>query len=277
MISLLLKEKKKNSTFQRAINSKKLSIQFSLDGFSFCISDRQSKSTKISSHCFARTDRSPKLILDRLQAIFEQEKSLHDDFESVTLVHQNHLNTLVPNAFFNENYLNDYLKFSVKTMKTDLIVFDALDFMDCKNIYIPYVNINNFLFLNFGEFEYKHHISVLLEKLMGISDSKLYFYVNVSPSTFDIVVIKDKKLLFFNVFEYQTKEDFIYYTLFTLEQLQLSARNTQLILLGEIEKNSNLSKSLCKYVKNIDFLDLKKPVLDHERDISMLSNFILQG
>ena len=125
-------ERTKNNISELTPDLKRLSIQFSLDGFSFCISDSLDKVIELSCHNLTETKRSPKLILDKIQEIFKQEKSLHDDFESVSLIHRNNLNTLVPNAFFDEKHLKDYLKFSVSIMETDLVVFDTLDFIESK-------------------------------------------------------------------------------------------------------------------------------------------------
>tara|TARA_B110000003_G_scaffold276576_1_gene324086 strand:+ start:18110 stop:18943 length:834 start_codon:yes stop_codon:yes gene_type:complete len=277
MIKQLLKKTTINNRKIEVTSTKKLSIQFSLDGFSFCISNRYEEIYKFSSYNFLKNKKSPELILDNLKEVFNQEKSLQEEFESVTVIHQNNLNSLVPNKYFKDENLKDYLKYSIKTIATDLIVFDDLDFMKCKNIYIPYVNINNFLFQNFGEFEYKHHSSILLEKLFLKSTYELQFFVNVSRNMFDIAVIKNKKLLFFNIFKYQTKEDFIYYILFTLEQLELSTEDTIILLLGDIEKSYDTYQILYKYIRNIDFLNSKQNILINQKEISKHSSYILLG
>ena len=258
-------------------SKRKLSIQFSLDGFSFCTSNTLNEVHEFSTYVFEAAVNSPELVLEKLQEIFKTEKSLQDDFISVSVIHQNNLNTLVPNQYFKENSLKSYLKYSIKTIATDLIVFDDLDFMDSKNVYVPYVNINNFLFQNFGEFEYQHHSSVLLEKLLSKSGSTLQFYVNVSQSTFDIVVIKNSKLLFYNVFEHQTKEDFIYYILFTLEQLELSPKETTLTLLGDIEEQSDRYNILYTYIKHIEFIKAENAIFNDQEEVSKHSNYILLG
>tara|TARA_B110000967_G_scaffold205531_1_gene250271 strand:- start:614 stop:1432 length:819 start_codon:yes stop_codon:yes gene_type:complete len=260
-----------------ATSNRKLSIQFSLDGFSFCISNTQNEVFEFSSFNFSKTVNSPELVLEKLQEIFKTEKSLQEDFESVTVIHQNNLSTLVPNKYFKEDALKNYLKYSVKTIATDLIVYDELECIDTKNVYIPFVNINNFLFQNFGEFEYKHHSSILLEKLFLQPNASLHFYVNISHSIFDIVVIEDAKLLFYNIFEYQTKEDFIYYVLFTLEQLELNPEETFISLLGDIDKESSLFKVLYTYVRNICFLNSKNTIFNDQTEIAKHSNFILLG
>ena len=276
MTKQIVKKKTINKNIE-VTSKRKLSIQFSLDGFSFCTTNTHNEVIEFSSYSFSKTKNSPELILEKLQDIFKKEKSLQYDFETVTVIHQNNLNTLVPNEYFKEDALKSYLKYSIKTIATDLITFDELDFMNSKNVYIPYVNINNFLFQNFGEFEYKHYSSVLLEKLFSIASNDICCYIHVSKSTFDIVIIKNSNLQFFNVFEYKTKEDFMYYVLFTLEQLDLSTEETLVSILGDMEEDSDLFRLMYTYIRNIDFLSSKNAVFNNQKEISKHSNFILLG
>ena len=264
-------KKKVNKTIEN-ISKRKLSIQFSLDGFSFCASNHLGEIYSFSSYQFESTPMSPESILNKIKEVFNTEKILQDDFESVFVIHQNTLNTLVPNIYFSENDIKNYLKFTVKTIATDLIVYDSLD--DMKNVYIPYVNINNFLFQNFGEFEYKHHATVLIEKLLKRNREE-GFYVNVNFSSLDIVYIKDNSLEFYNSFEFETKEDFIYYILFAMEQLALDPNEISLVLMGEIDEDSELYSMLFTYVRNIDFLQTNIPFLLTSPELQNHAHFTL--
>lgn len=276
MIKQVVKKKTINKEIQES-SKKKLSIQFSLDGFSFYISNYKNHISKFTSFTFTKALKSPELILKEIQEIFKNEKCLQQDFETVNVIHQNNLSTLVPNQYFKKSNLNNYLKYSIKTIATDLIVYDELNTIKAKNVYIPFVNINNFIFQNFGEFEYKHHSSILIEKLVLQSNNSLNFFINISQSLFDIVVIKDSKILFYNIFEYQTKEDFIYYILFTLEQLDLSTETTNISIIGAINEQSELYKILYTYIRNISFLNSKKTIFNNQTEIDKHSNFILLG
>jgi len=80
-----------------------------------------------------------------------------------------------------------------------------------------------------------------------------FCFVNVTGSSFEIVVTKNKKLELYNCFDFKTKEDFIYYILFTAEQLNLNPEEFELILLGDIEKESELYTILYQYIRNIKF------------------------
>ena len=88
------------------------------------------------------------------------------------------------------------------------------------------------------------------------------------------MVLKNKKLEFFNSFNFKTKEDFIYYVLFTSEQLQLNPEEFVLTFLGGVEKESELYDIVFKYVRNIEFLNLENDAIQH-LDISKHSNIIV--
>jgi hypothetical protein len=276
MIKIKVQKKTNNTSFENTENLK-LSIQFSLDGFSFCISDIHDTMLYFSDYQFDKTQTTPKDLLLKIQEIFKKDTYLQQDFVTVLVVHQNNLSTFVPNEYFDENTLEKYLNLNVKTFATDFIAFDDITELQAKNVFIPYVNINNYLFQNFGEFEYKHHLSVLIEKLIKKStftDKRMF--VNVHTSTFDIVVLKGEKLVLANSFSFHTKEDFIYYILFTAEQLGLDTDTFQLSFLGSIEKASEIYKIAYQYIRKINFLESENLIfnaLSHPKH----SNFILLG
>ena len=255
---------------------KEISIQFSLDGFSFCICNSETKELQhFTTHTFENSVTTPELLVPKIEELFNQFKILQQNFETVTIIHQNNLSTLVPTALFNENELQLYLDYNIKTLKNDFIAYDSLTQLDIKNVYIPYININNYLFQQFGEFEYKHHSTVLIDKLIlhSKNNTETQFFVNVAATNFDIVVIKNSKLIFYNSFSFTTKEDFIYYILFTAEQLQLNPETFLLYFIGDIEKDSEIYQITYQYIRNVDFIKLNIPFFNEEESISNHSHY----
>ena len=255
-----------------------LSIQFSLDGFSFCVSNILTKKDLFfTEYLFEETQNSPEDLLEKIKPIFKSDANLQLEYSNITVIHQNSLATIVPNAYFDENSLANYLNYNIKTLKNDFITFDNLLEIEAKNVYIPYVNINNYLFQNFGEFEYKHHYTILLEKFIKANDSdEKVMYVNISNKTLEIIILKGKKLILLNSFSYNSKEDFIYYILFTAEQLQLNTEAFKLFFTGDINIQSNIYKITYKYIKHISFLESKNSILK-ELKLPKHSNYILLG
>ena len=275
MIKKIVIKKNSRNTVTHSKDTK-LSIQFNLDGFSFCITNNTTKEIiYFTEYIFKERQLTPERLLKKIEEIFETDLQLQKDFSSVLVVHQNNLFTLVPNAYFSEDKLTGYLNFNIKTLATDFIAFDDIQGTNAKNVYVPYVNINNYLFQNFGEFEYKHHLTILIEKLISLNntDDKKVF-VNVSKESFDIIVLENKKLEFANSFHFHTKEDFIYYILFTLEQLKLDVEEIKLSFTGDIEVDSEIYKITYQYIRNVSFLESDNPVFN-KLDISKHSNYIL--
>jgi hypothetical protein len=270
---------KKSSTISlRDTKDTKLSIQFNLDGFSFCITDNTSEEILyFYEYLFKEKKITPESLLKKIEELFKTDSYLQKDFSSVSVVHQNNLSCLVPNTYFSEDKLSEYLNFNIKTLTSDFITFDDIQSIKAKNVYIPYVNINNFLFQNFGEFEYKHHLTIFIEKLISINNSdEKVVYVNVSSDSFDVVVIQNKQLYFSNSFSFETKEDFIYYILFTFEQLKLDVEEIQLYFTGDIELESELYTITYQYIRNVLFLESNNPIFK-KLNCSKHSNYILLG
>ena len=262
----------------KTIIENKLSIQFNLDGFSFSIYNIISKKeVYFREYEFENSQVTPENLLLKIKDIFNTDTQLQNDFSSVIVIHQNNLSVLVPSRYFNKKELASYLNFNIKKLTIDYIAFDSLEVLESKNIYIPYVNINNYLFQNFGEFEYKHHSTVLIEKLLNSTNNKeKTMFVNVSKTSLDIVVIENNQLILFNTFSYDTKEDFIYYILFVAEQLNLNVNEFSLHFTGKVNLEDAIYKITYKYIKNVYFLESNNTLFS-ELNIAPHSNFILLG
>ena len=232
-----------------------LSIQISLSGLSFCILQRDSNTIiRLENKSFDK-NLNPLEVLDYLKNLFKTNADLSSSFEKVSVVHVNDLAVQVPNELFDENYLAEYLKFNSKILKSDFIAFDSIKENQCANVYVPYININNFIYDKFGAFTFKHISTILIENILKIEKGTqgLKVYVNVNRNHFEMVVVENGALKLYNTFKYQSKEDFIYYILFTAEQLDLNPDSFNLIFLVEIEKDDKLYTIAYMYIRNISF------------------------
>ena len=237
---------------------KKIAIQVSLSGLSFCVFDTLSgKPMVLQNIHFDSFQRSGK-IEDLFASVFKENPELSHKYDDVMVIHSNNLSTFVPTALFDEEFLGSYLQYNTKVFETDFFAFDALPNYEMNNVYIPYVNMNNFFIDQYGSFDYKHANSILVSKLLDLSknNEELQLFVHVSESHFEIIVLQNQKLHLYNSFEYKTPEDFIYYLLFTAEQLQLNPENFKLKLLGSIVENDTLYQIAFKYIRNVSLLDV---------------------
>jgi hypothetical protein len=256
-----IKNLKNNSIDFKNLEENHLSIQLSLDGFSFCIYNIPS--TKIAVFAkfeFTNSNPTPFDHLKLVEQLFTQEELLKINYKSVSVTHFNNLITQVPLPFFDKKNLKNYLQNTVKVLDNDYVTFDEINNSEIVNVYIPFVNINNFLLDNYGTFIFKHSSTVLIETLLNQykNSEEDYCFVNVFNFNFEIVLLKNKKFELYNNFTFRTKEDFIYYILFTAEQLNLNPEEFKLVLLGDVEKESELYTILYQYIRNIEFYKPEK-------------------
>jgi hypothetical protein len=122
------------------------------------------------------------------------------------------------------------------------------------------VNINNFFIDQFGTFDYKHATTILVSKLLigSKNNPEKKVVVHINSGHFEIIVVQNQKLLFFNSFEYTTPEDFLYYILFTAEQLDLNPEEFPLELIGKIDTESEYYQLAYKYIRNVSLLNVSE-------------------
>jgi uncharacterized protein DUF3822 len=234
-------------------NYKKLSIQVALNGLSFCVFDTlNEKVLDLQEVKFNYTQS----LEDQLWRTFVDFSSLTKPYDEIVVLHDNNFNTFVPKPLFDENYLGSYLQYNTKVFETDFFAADEIDKYEMHNVHVPFVNVNNFLIDQFGTFEYKNVNTVLVSNLLDLSKNKdqKQVYVHFQETHFEIVIAHNLKLLLYNSFEYKTPEDFVYYLLFTLEQLQLNPETVSVFLLGKISENHPCFEIAYRYVRNISLL-----------------------
>lgn len=232
--------------------NKRLSIQVGLSGLSFCILDVSSNSI-ISLKQFKKDHNlTPLELLDFLKFVIDTEHVNEFTYEQVLLIYRNELSTLVPKALFDEDHIANYLKFNSKILPTDFISYDELS-NGTVNIFVPLVNINNYIYDTFGSFTYKHFSTVFIETVLNRKHpiAGKAMYINNDECLFEILVIEGEKMILFNTFYYNTKEDFIYYILFTAEQLKMNPELFPLVFTGEIDETSELFEIAYKYIRHV--------------------------
>jgi hypothetical protein len=237
---------------------KKLSIQVSLNGLSFCCRDTLSgQITSFDSIDFKKFPKNFNIENCLWKAILDNS-DLTKSYDQITVLHENNLSTFVPKPLFDEEYKGSYLQYNTKVFDTDYFAVDEIGKYEMMNVYVPYVNINNYLIDQFGTFEYQHFSVILVSKLLDLSknDVSQNMFIHVTQTHFEIIVIQNQKLVLFNSFEYQTTEDFLYYLLFTAEQLHLNPESFKLLILGECTEQDAIYKKAYQYVRNTTLLDV---------------------
>ena len=216
---------------------------------------------------------SPAKLLKKLDFIINESDINSFNVISVKLIVFNKLSTLIPLNLFDENLSLHYLKFNSKLLKNDYAANDLIEEVGAVNVYIPFININNYLVEKFGSFNYYHYSTILIKKLLRYNSvSETNVYANIQLNNFQILIFKNKNFLYYNNFEIKDKEDILYFILFALEQNKIDNIKNKLLLIGDIKKEDDTYLFLIKFIKNIDIIDFQKLKKSKTQNINNKSN-----
>ena len=238
-----------------------LSMQVDLHGLVFSIfNPDKNKFIGLQSYHFPNVDNYAQLP-SLFGQILNQQPWFAFPFKEVTVLIQNRYSTLVPQPLFDQNHKNLYLGFNHPFQENSRIVYDQLKNIEAYMVYYasnPLVEkVKDF----WANARILHFSTAMIESISANFKNKLdvnTLFINVQDNSFDLVHFNQKTLHFYNQFLFNTKEDFIYFLLLSIEQLSLNPENVNLIMMGKIDKTSPNYDMIFRYIKHFKFIEKNK-------------------
>lgn len=228
-----------------------LKIQFSPYGIEYMLIDHSSRQLLyLQPYQNAGTKNYPSKFAE---AILHDDIILAKPFLEVHAAVSNISFSIFPREFAGKELINDwYEKFAVSG--DDLEIFNShLEDIDAELVYTVSNSLLNDIKSTFGNFTLSHSVTKQITELSNYSSDKTV-YCNVHSNYMQLIVLRDRKLMFANIFLYQTPEDFGYYLLATYKQLHLDPESVPIVLSGEIMKQSQIYQIMFKYIRHINFI-----------------------
>ncbi len=232
-----------------------LSIQLSLDGFSFCVLD------PISNEYIQFWHKSIGIHEDTEELIrheLEHNDILMYPYQKVFFSYTSQPHTLIPDSLFDKNQIDQYLDFCFSKPNTikqeQLAFFNKIKMADSWCVFQVPHKIVSLLNKYFPEIQYFCPTIPFIENTLlhaSTDSNSCQVHICISRTSFEIAVKKGNSLILHNTFEYQNTKDFLYFTLFVIDQLKLDTHNTKIFLSGAIDKRKDLYNTLKKYIKKV--------------------------
>ena len=198
----------KDSTFDSLqISNYHLSIELSEKSISYCIVDKNKYRCYL---LFSENYESQNLL-----KILNEDEFITREFLSKSISFVNFPNTLIPKELFNEKDKKNI--FSVNhSLTNEELVIDEL-----KSKIINLYGIPNTIFQTvknvIPEAIFRSNSSILINYFLSLNNLQETMFLFLKDSYINIVVTKGDSLIFQNKFEYQTKEDLLFYIVMPLE------------------------------------------------------------
>lgn len=230
----------------------KLTIQLALGGLSFVLFD-------ITDHrLIGMKYYQSELLADSNDLFHTLEKALdarglnNRAFQSVICLIEDRTNVLVPETLYRPEDNDKWIGFNFNLLKGTTYGNDRLEQHNAINVFAYPMSLQAKIKSKWPEADIRHSSSVFLEHL-PVNDSPTV-WVNVRNRNFDMAIMKDK-LLFFNNFKFNTKDDFAYFLLFAMEQNGLSGQDTIVSFSGLILPSSEIINLCGRYIRDIHFVE----------------------
>jgi hypothetical protein len=191
-----------------------------------------------------------------LPSVIDQNQWLTNFFRSVRVIVENNRSTLIPSVLFDESEKDTYLNFSVEAEAEEKVLFDKLTRLDIVNIFGVTNTLHEQITGFFPGTKVCHVSTVLIESIWMnfknlITDKRIYIFVR--EEAFNMIIFEKKQLVYSNAFHFRAPEDFLYYVIFVMEQLNLNPEEVPVTLLGDISTKTPHFDLIFKYIRNVDF------------------------
>jgi hypothetical protein len=237
-----------------------LSVQISDNSFSYNIIDWELSKHLVLKQYLFNEKKTP--LISLLEAIFDSDDLLNKAYKKTSVCVLNKHYTFIPNPLFSEAAAESYLNYNCKLNSSQKVLSFPVKSISAHVAFAVDEQLKAFIDYKLIGCKWMHNTVVLTEALLNNyrEDEKQQVFLNISTDSFDVLVFNGKQLQLFNSFEYTTAEDFLFHLLFVFEQLSVNADKQQVIICGEVLKNSAIYEKLHKYIRHISFINRNEKV-----------------
>ncbi|MFW6224735.1 MAG: DUF3822 family protein [Bacteroidota bacterium] len=230
-----------------------LTIQAGEEGVVYCIFDTvRNKYIVLTNHPLEK-DLSKEVYFEKIEEILQNNELFHNKYKSVNFIIINRKTTLLPSALFQQDQLKTIMDFNTEIDDLDEIHYNHIEYIDAYNIFTVPNRLANEIVEKFSRVNFYHQATPLLENIpkMIASNKKTKVFVNIYRSMFDIAVVRDGAFILYNNFKYSNENDLAYYILHVYKQLKLDPLIHELMVSGEMPKQSAYAKNLNTFIENM--------------------------
>lgn len=196
--------------------------------------------------------------LSDLETMMQSDRYLKYYYRKIKIMVNTFRFTFIPGDIYSASEIDNYAKFISPGSPADVIVNDIRAFR-IKNVMAVDTALQQAISSHVKQPVFYSQANPFIEgarKATRNIEPGLYgLCINLQPESMEIAIIQDENLLFYNLFESHTPDEFNYFLLMLIKQFELDTENTEVIAAGQIEQNDICYLRLKKYFNHIKFAD----------------------
>ena len=235
-----------------------LSIRIAPDGFSYAIFDTlRNKYTVLESFDLQGVS-NESIWIDTIGVLLEEKKINPKSFIQ-TIIQSDFPGALtVPEALYHHDNKELLFKYNLQKSKEQTLLQDNIGNLGIVMLHPLSLKIKSHISSFFASETIIHQQSSLLSVLYNTSVSDLsgeQVFVQINRNAFECIIFNNKKLLFFNSFQYKSAEDLLYFLLYVMKQHNLDPEKQKVVLMGNLTRSSAIAAKAAKYIRFVHFIN----------------------
>lgn len=226
-----------------------LSIQVSLNGFSFCIRKANDNSLLVFKHTDLKIS-SEQLVTRRLEDWINEEELLQKTYKALEFIWMGPHFTLLPDNLEGEQIYSDTIRLLFPE-QTEEYVVSKNEQLNARLLFLLPPELKRFLNDHFESFQIRHGIENLIrqnEKDAQEKQVRLLF----DEKELYIIYFDRGQLKLCNAFSIKHANDAVYYILTALKQFKVTPKNIAAYLAGKSVFLNPVSEMLEKYFRSVN-------------------------
>jgi hypothetical protein len=230
----------------------RLSIQFSLNGFSFSVLDLVRNKYVALKHTDLKDQHTFDQKGDKITAMLDSDPLLQAAYKDCIVLVVSPKSLLMPADLFRQEDVKQYFEFNHDRNELEELHYNYIESIKAYNIF-PLPNpVSNAFKKKFGKIRFFHQALPLIEYQMSNSHSeKSRSALSIYEDFIDIAIFNASQLFLYNSFQWTTHDDILYYLLYAYKQLNLDVLQNELYVNGNHENNTELKDLIRQYIKKI--------------------------
>jgi len=234
-----------------------LFILIGQESLQFCILDTEKNTfIALADYRLPIPPKTPEIFYSQLDQLIAGEELLLKKYPSIVIGIDTPWHTLVPSPLFDIGQEIKYLELNFRLPDGCQVRSERVEEIDAYNIYGFLPGLRDIIQKHFREAAFVHRSSALIRAVYQHYKNKPgpeCVFLQVRDQFIDLVAFKENHLAFFNSFPCRSKEDILYFTLYTIDKLKLRPDAVQLFITGMMDAGSDSYLLLEQYIRTISF------------------------
>jgi hypothetical protein len=234
-----------------------LSIQVSLDGFSFLIVHPDEKRIVAFKNTSVLIS-SENLLARRIKEWIEEEALLKSQFKSVNVFIASEHFQLIPQSFYEQEYRRNITSTLFDKKVHNHFLEDTIESINAKLLYPVSQDVTGVLKQSLGEdIQIIHPVAHILKKARDLEKINRAF-VLPQNKFFYLLVFYNNSVVLANSFPSLHPNDMVFHIVNSFQQLEADRNNTEIYLSGSTNQNNEIRSLLRSYfvlIRNLNISD----------------------